>query len=98
MARVEMPNSRARSAMEKRSRLSCSGRFTALLFHGRVFLAQFLLAQLADQRLGQLVPEDDLPGHFQLVEPVGEELLQLALGDGAALAQLDEGDRRLAAI
>src|SRR5689334_7007993 len=99
MARVEMPNSRARSAMANRSRFSLSRRFTGLaLLHGRVLIAQLLLAELADERLGKLILEDDLARHFQLVETLTDELLQFCFADGAPVLELDEGDAGLAAI
>src|SRR5688500_12012250 len=97
MARVEMPNSLARSAIAKRSRFCGSGRFTL----GRplaVLLAEFFLTQLADQGLGQRVLEDDLARHFELVDLFGKEFLELGLGGRLPLLELDEGHRRLAAV
>src|ERR1044072_3803092 len=98
MARVEMPNSRARSAIAKRSRFSLSGRFTFLSLHRLVLVAQLFLGKLADERFGQLVLEDDLARHFKLVEPFADELLELGIGDRLTVLELDEGHRRLAAI
>src|SRR6185312_3652927 len=98
MARVEMPNSRARSAMAKRSRFSPSRRFTRLPLHRLILLAQLLLAELADERFRQLVLEDDLARHFKLVESFADEFAQLGVGDAGARLELDEGDGHLAAI
>src|SRR5690606_33524927 len=98
MARVEMPNSRARSAMAKSSRLSCSGRFTLLLFPRRVFLAELLLAQLADERFRQLVLEDDFARHLKLVELVCKEAFEFGLAHHRSRAEFDEGNGRLAAM
>src|SRR5690606_5741930 len=98
MARVEMPNSRARSAMAKSSRLSCSGRFTLLLFPRRVFLAELFLAQLADERFRQLVLEDDFARHLKLVELVCKEAFEFGLAHHRSGAELDEGNGRFAAM
>src|SRR3569623_894812 len=98
MARVEIPNSRARSAIAKSSRFSLSRRFTLFPLHRLVLLAQLLLAELADECFGQLVLEDDLARHFKLVEPLVDELLQFGLGDRLIRLELDEGNRSLAAI
>src|SRR5690242_16188823 len=98
MARVEMPNARARSAIAKRSRFSPSRRFTLFPLHRLILIAQLLLAELADERFGQLVLEDDLARHFKLVEALADELLQLCLGDRLSCLQLDERYCRFAAI
>src|SRR5689334_24081401 len=97
MARVEMPNSLARSAIANRSRLSLSGLFTACPLHCLVLLAQLLLGKLADECLWQLVLEDDLARHFKLVELVLEKFLQLPLCCGHVRLELDEGDGDFAA-
>src|SRR3954469_15477503 len=93
-----MPNSRARSAIAKRSRFSLSRRFTLLPLHRLVLLAQLLLAEFADERFGQLVLEDDLARHFKLVETLADEFFELGLGDRLARLQLYEGHCRFAAI
>src|SRR3569833_384352 len=98
MARVEMPNSRARSAIANRSRVSLSRRFTLFPLHRLVLLAQLLLAELADEGLGQLDLEDDLAWHFKLVEPLANEFLELGLADRLARLELDEGHGSFAAI
>src|ERR1700712_4985958 len=98
MARVEMPNSRARSAMAKRSRFSLSRRFTLFPLHCLVLLAELFLAELADERFGQLVLEDDLARHFKFVETIGDEFLQLRLAYRLPGLQFDEGDHGFAAM
>src|SRR5215216_7486723 len=98
MARVEMPNSRARSAIANRSRFSLSGRFTAFSLHRLVLVAQLFLAELADERFGELVLEDDLARHLEFVEPLADERLELGLADRLPLLELDECHRSLAAI
>src|SRR5690606_5851671 len=74
------------------------GRSRFFGFHLGIFLAQFFLGKLADQRLGQSILEDDLLGHFDLVEPFGQEALEVGLADRLAGLELDEGHRGLAAI
>src|SRR5690606_4317461 len=96
MARVEMPNSRARSAIAYSSRPSGSALFTVV--HLRlIFLPQFLLRQLADQGLGEGVPEMDLPRQLEPIELVGQELPELRLRRPRAIDELHEGYWRLAA-
>src|SRR5205085_10436818 len=91
-----MPNSRARSAIAKRSRFSLSRRFTLRPLHRLVLLAQLLLGELADERFRQVVLEDDLARHFKLVQTLADERLQLLLRNGLPGLQLDEGHRRFA--
>src|SRR3569833_4291902 len=98
MARVEIPNSRARSAIAKRSRFSLSRLFSLHPLHRLVLLAQLLLAELADERFGQLVLENDLAWHFKLVETLADEFAQLCLAHGLAGLELDERHRCLAAV
>src|SRR5688572_14937003 len=100
MARVEMPNSFARSAIANSSGFSTSTLFTSrpFAFSAFIILAQVLFRELADHGLGQLVPEDDLPGHFELGEVVLEEGFKALLVKGFPGLELDIGDGRLAAI
>src|SRR5690606_15004290 len=101
MARVDMPNSLARSAMANKSRLSASSLFNVSspapdgLF---VILTQILLGELADHGLGQLVPEDDLARHFELGKALLEERLESVRAQRLAFLELDIGHGRLAAI
>src|SRR5690606_13860595 len=89
MARVEMPNSRARSAIAYSSRPSGSALFTVV--HLRlIFLPQFLLRQLADQGLGEGVPEMDLPRQFEPIELVGQELPKFGLGRSCPVGERQE--------
>src|SRR5690606_26035051 len=77
-------------------RVRCGSLFGAPAL--RIFLAQFLFGELADQGLGQGVLEDDILGHFDLVELVLEEGLEVGFTGRLAGLELDIGHRRLAAI
>src|SRR5690606_13028973 len=100
MARVEMPNSFARSAMANSSALSASILFTSGPFAPGPFIvvSQLVLGQLTDHGLGQLVPEDDFARHFELGEVFLQEGLEVTFAEGLPFVKLDIGHRSLAAI